>query len=789
MTFRNYTLYVLLLCFFIALSGTSSANSLHNALLKAEKDTTRLRLCLLLAWELQQDNPDSALFYLTQAGKISAKIPADSVMKNLKAQVFQELGLTYSSINNYTSSDSCFELAIALNKQLGDKVSLLDNLNGIAINNYQNGKYEKAMERLIEALPLAQELGNKKSEAGILKRIGTVFIDLGNYDKAIEYLLNALKIAEGIDDKLEMSRCYTNLGIVHYERSQTDRKNDEKNMLDIALSYHFKSFAINKELGLKSELARNYTNISNVYSLQGLVQKSLEYNQQALVLYEEMGNKYRLVIGYANMAGANITLADSIHNNRPQQIAYLNKALEYENKAYALAKEIDDLFTTTGITESMKNIYKRLGKYDDALEYAELFIQLKDSLLNEEKIKATTEMSTKYETEQKEQQLKMQQVQMQNERMLRYILIFGLLALAVLAVYIFVNYKNKQQANRLLQKQKDEILSQSEQLEQQNKKLNELMQFKQGLTSMIVHDLKNPLNTIINSSGLTADERKLAIIHQSGHQMLNQVLNILDVDKYENARFVIDPQPISLLGCSSAAIQQVSLLIQQKNISVQNSISEAVTVNAENDIVERIFINLLTNAIKYTPNNGNITLSAQRIESAEKLIKVLVTDTGTGIAPEEAPLVFEKFKQLNARNSGNVRSTGLGLTYCKMAVEAHGGTIWTESKQGEGATFGFTLPVSAIGELTGKKGQATNSIAKQPLELTNSEVQYLASFANQFEKLHFYEASAISSVLETIDPNVGAGVKQWKLKMEDAVYVCNEQQYAELTQLIHPTNG
>ena len=777
-------LFLLLGCFSISVSATNTTDSLLVVLNKASKDTTRVRLYLSLGREFQQDNPDTALFYFKEANQICTKNSDEPVWKNLRIETYTELSNTYNMLNNLVNANSFLEMVIEIQKKDGLKKELVQNLNAIVVNKYRAGQYEQAMARLMEALPIAQELRDKKGEAVILARIGSIFISMGNLDKSIEYITNALHIYEQTNDKPGISKCYTNLGIVYYENSQLNNKKYEKEMLDTALLYQLKSFDINQKLGIKEELVRSYTNISNIYSLQGLMQKSLEYNKKALELYEELGDKNRLAIGYTNMAGANITLADSSYNDRQLQVKYLNDALEYENKAFALAKETGDMTLTSGLCEYLKNIYKRLKQYDKALDYAELFVQYKDSLLNDERIKATTEMSTKYETAQKEQQIKMQEVKMKNEKLLRYFLIVGLLILGALAYYVFRNYKSKQKANRLLQAQKDEISAQAQQLELQNKKLSEMMQFKQGLTSMIVHDLKNPLNTILNIPQATSNERKLEIIRQSGRQMLNQVLNILDVDKYENAKLLIYHQPISLFRCSSNAVQQVSLLIVQKNISVSNTISETVTVYAEQEILERIFINLLTNAIKFTPTNGTITLSAQTAEKDENMINVYVTDTGTGIPPEESQLIFEKFRQINARNSGSVRSTGLGLTYCKMAVEAHGGTIWVESKLNEGSAFVFSLPLSDSVLLADK--QANSEIAEHslPLQLTPQDINYLNTFENDFDDVEFFEVSALTSILKKIDPTVSPGVQQWKSKMEDAIYVCNEKLYAELTRLI-----
>jgi len=238
-------------------------------------------------------------------------------------------------------------------------------------------------------------------------------------------------------------------------------------------------------------------------------------------------------------------------------------------------------------------------------------------------------------------------------------------------------------------------------------KLQELDKFKESLTGMIVHDLKNPLNAIIGLSSLDIENNEaMAVINSAGNQMLNLVLNILDVQKFEEAKVKLSIDAYNLKDTGTDCIQQVALLLTGKKLKSANLIPETITPKFDYDIILRVFINLLTNAIKYTPADGCITLNAFILESARDnhLIQnkvefihypqviVSVTDTGIGIPEDKIQIVFEKFGQVEAKKSGTVRSTGLGLTFCKLAVEAHKGKIWVTSTVNVGTTFWFSLP-------------------------------------------------------------------------------------------------
>lgn len=117
--------------------------------------------------------------------------------------------------------------------------------------------------------------------------------------------------------------------------------------------------------------------------------------------------------------------------------------------------------------------------------------------------------------------------------------------------------------------------------------------------------------------------------------------------------------------------------------------------------MRRILVNLLANALKFTPSNGVVTVMANQTNDLENStrndrpgIVISVSDTGEGIPPEDRERIFEKFGQVESRRAGRKMSTGLGLTFCKLAVEAHGGHIWVESEMGKGSTFHFSLPLA-----------------------------------------------------------------------------------------------
>jgi signal transduction histidine kinase len=340
----------------------------------------------------------------------------------------------------------------------------------------------------------------------------------------------------------------------------------------------------------------------------------------------------------------------------------------------------------------------------------------------------------------------------------------------------------KEYLELVVEERTDEIIEQARELKVANDKLIEMDKFKQGVTNMIVHDLKNPINAIINSSDTDA-VNQLKKLRQTGKQMLTLVMNILDVSKYEETKFPLTIENHQLLNVCKKAIEQITFLSLEKNITIFNSISSEIGIRADAEIVERIFVNIFTNAIKYTPNNGWIKIDAEQNTfhiDHDSYVKITITDNGIGIAEDKIHLVFEKFGQVAARNSGSVRSTGLGLTFCKMAVEAHGGVIGIDSEIGKGSTLWFTLPYydANSGIVTFKP----QPIESKQISLSASIRDLIEIQLTELRNIEFYKISEIIEILNGIKDDGMLEIKTWKQEVMNAIESGNEILYKKLLQ-------
>jgi signal transduction histidine kinase len=259
--------------------------------------------------------------------------------------------------------------------------------------------------------------------------------------------------------------------------------------------------------------------------------------------------------------------------------------------------------------------------------------------------------------------------------------------------------RNRELTEALRQRQA-ELEQRNVELEEANARLREADMWKESLSSMIIHDLKNPLGVIQGTlsflKGTLGDDlnEKQSQLLESGmisaDRALKLVSAILDVNRLEEGRMPLSPQSIPPEKAFRACLDEMQPLLAMHNLTASMAVPSGLPpVRADYSSLIRIIANLIDNAIKFTPSGGKILLSAHRVPAG---VQFSIADTGHGIPPEQHERIFEKFAQAGIRAEGQRAGVGLGLTFCKLAVEAQHGHIWVESNQGAGATFHFTLP-------------------------------------------------------------------------------------------------
>ena len=239
-----------------------------------------------------------------------------------------------------------------------------------------------------------------------------------------------------------------------------------------------------------------------------------------------------------------------------------------------------------------------------------------------------------------------------------------------------------------------EIQQKSAQLEVANRHKSEFL-------ANMSHELRTPLNAIIGFSDVLLQKMfgelneqqadYLEDIRSSGSHLLTLINDILDLSKIEAGRMELEVAPFSLVAALNNAVTLVRERAQSHGIRLELDVAPALdTVIADERKLKQVVVNLLANAVKFTPDGGMVTLRAAR-ENGE--ICLAVHDTGIGIAPEDQERIFEEFQQASHQTEKSREGTGLGLSLSKRMVELHGGTIRVDSAPGKGSTFTVALPL------------------------------------------------------------------------------------------------
>lgn len=766
-------LYLLLSIPFFSLAQDS-------LLFSVPKDTQQVTQLIIQAKRQVYQQPKQALAGIKQAIQTSQQLHS---LPHL-AKAYRTLGFLYRQQDNFSLCKQYYKQALEIYQKIKSPINIAQIYHSLAMIHHRKANYSIALRYLFEALEIFEKQKYISGQGKVYSLMAAIYSAFDSHDQSLAYNLKALHIFEKLQNDMETAYVLGDIAFQYYHIQA----------YDLALKYAIKS----ERMGQK---AQDIVAELWAVGVKGLTYQKLLQHGKALKFITKAANGYQKIkvnhltllfkayqgvalVATHQYAQAQILLETSLHNAKKQ------------------AKKNVWIIALSGLY----NLYKAQGKQPLALHFHERYHQVKDSIYTHHKAQEIASRQLSFQMEKEKavnQQVMLQQklliknnkLTIQKRNTLLYAAsIVGLLLLLII-FYVFKSRQKQLNSNKLLvsqneeiQQQKEEVSLQTEQLKisneqlsKTNEKLKVLDKFKQELTGMIVHDLKTPLNAIIGLSGdaYTPDFQKN--IHQSGTQMLHLVTNILDVQKFEEAQVQLDLQPHSLKKITCKAYQQVQTLLNEKNIQFHQHIPGHVYVQVDETYLIRVFINLLSNASKYTLPGGNISVALETCtEDEQSFCKVLVKDDGIGIPEDFLPHVFDRFSQVNPQ----AYSTGLGLTFCKLATESHQGKIGVKSQVNVGSTFWLSLPQATPQQYltTDMSLQSISPELPMFIELSSQEEAILAPFKQQLQQLEIYEISLIKKVLQQL-PLKYQAIKNWKEQLEDTLYAWNEIKFKQLIGL------
>ncbi len=379
---------------------------------------------------------------------------------------------------------------------------------------------------------------------------------------------------------------------------------------------------------------------------------------------------------------------------------------------------IGDIRKQHRLATNLYKEYEKNGDFKRAFAFLKMYVQIEDSIFNLEGKKQISELEQKYEAEKRNQQiaflekeqsiqkleLTKKEIETKQKVFQRNILIIAIIIILVIVFYFANETKKRKKINSLLIKQNKKITDQRTEIANQNSKLIESNKTKDKLFQIIAHDLRSPLVSMDSITQLIPywveeqDYESLKKLSKTLELSVNNVLslvdNLLNWALNQQGKFPYKPENLRLKENILETIEVYRPIAEIKNIDLKFTFSKDVMVFADRNMLFTVMRNLLNNAVKFTPEKGEITVG---IDSNNQFAKVWVKDSGIGIPKEKSEMVFELANEQGKGTKGET-GKGLGLFFCKEFVTMNNGDIFIDSMKGKGTTITFTLPLFNIQE-------------------------------------------------------------------------------------------
>ncbi|OFX44255.1 MAG: hypothetical protein A2046_14020 [Bacteroidetes bacterium GWA2_30_7] len=466
-----FNIFIIFSAFKLQAQDKNKIDSLLIELEKEKIDTSRVNIILSLSENFQRVDIDTSMLFAKQADEIAQKIKYPKGLANAAHCI----GIVYVYKGEYDSClkywNKCLELRIKLN----DLKGISGTYNNIGVVYKNQGKYEQAIQYFQKALEIFEKRNDSLNISNCLSNMGSIQDDLKNYTLALEYFQSSLEIKKILGNEKDIASCLMNIGSVYKDNSNLEK----------AFEYYKNSLKIFEKISDKRGIASCYSNIGTYYEMYENFKLAIEYYEKAITIKEVLGDKYGISLLFSNLANINIRLADSKNITKQQAEQYYKESVKYSSQALTLAKETSSLPRVNTAYQALYKGWGKLNNYKKAFEYAELFININDSLLSTEKAKILEEMEAKYQSEKK--QLNIEKLEnekkLQNEtiarkdaenrkqRILIFSFIAGFITILIFSILLFRLFTQKKKAFKLLSLKNEEILQKNEEINTQKEEI------------------------------------------------------------------------------------------------------------------------------------------------------------------------------------------------------------------------------------------------------------------------------------------------------------------------------
>jgi signal transduction histidine kinase len=648
----------------------NEAINLANSALAMAKQTQEEELVLTAYLALGKfhetiDKRDLASSYYDSALVVSAKLKENWFKGEVlfrKGVIEHHRGDEILALNYFNESLQACRLSQNY-KIMGSSYSMMGTVFRV------NGLYDRAIEYIINSRINYEKADSKDGDAWASYVLGRIYFDLKLPEKALFYFQQALKLYEqlaAIDGNKEgLAICYEQLGLLY---------------LDSGNFREAKSY-VEKTLAIYTEKKSNY-GISNTHKNLGIIEFSLgnfrlaeKYLNEALNVNRDVGDILNLPTIYQYLGLCSIG-----QGKKQEGITYLEKGLE-------LALTNNQKKVQLTIYSKLAEVYLNAGDFKNAILCQKKQIEIQDLMLSGGASIKIEQLQAIYEIDKKnsqivelEKQNEINSLKIKQHQTWQLLMVAGtLIAFAFSIVIYWFNTK----------------------IRQKNTELKTSNGAKDKLFAIIAHDLRGPIGTLtfflenINETidDISKDELKtiLSELAKSSENVNVLINNLLIWARSQLNKIEYRPLSLNLSELIQNSLKGLAQTAEDKQIEIQLELNRAINVWADQNMVQTVIRNLISNAIKFTPRGGQIAVKA-RIETGN-CARISVIDNGVGINQSALPGIFDISNSFHTPGTENEQSSGLGLILVKDFVEKNKGKVIIESEEGKGTTVSFTLPV------------------------------------------------------------------------------------------------
>ncbi len=630
------------------------------------KDTTHIKLLVELAFSYRYLEMDSLYSIGKRALEYSEKI--DYTYGKVKG--LDALGNYYYNKGEREKSMPLFQEALRLATEAKDIPSELSIINAMAQNYSFEGNYAEALNLNLKGIDLAREIDNQPMLSVLNENIAGLYADQKDFKNALMFYDTVQKINRRLGDEVIDAETQSNMASLYKDAK------DYKNAM----------FNINRSIST-FEKHKVYDWLAYAYEVKGDIYLDQEKYKWALYWYDQSNMLFKHQIEDDRIKIQLMNGMAKVYFGLEQD----SLALAYAQKGLALSDKIKSLQGKIDCSETLYKVHKKNGNTPEALAYLESFKTLSDSLFKDKNKQSLSLLETKLQYEQEKQELiEANETALAKQRNYIY---FSVIILMILSIITFVIRRSE----NIQRKLNRELKEKSTAVTQREAQLHEINKTNTKLFSIIGHDLRGPIGGLqsmlkLFTDGEISTKEFVSFIPKLKTDVDNisfTLNNLLSWGMNQLNGVVTKPKRVSLSNLVNTNIQLLSEIANSKSIKIINQLPENPRIWADSHQMDIVVRNILSNAIKFTPENGLITITA--VEKAG-MWQVSIRDTGIGMTAEMQRSIFKDSSNITTYGTNNEKGTGLGLSLCKEMVLKNNGEIWVDSVPRKGTTFYFTVP-------------------------------------------------------------------------------------------------